>query len=115
MDEAEFGVDDISEEDYNRLKKEVNMAKKKKKKKDKNYLKKLNKKKGKKNKNKKRKKQLNVEPRHHLYSDDGNFLYRSTIYSNSNSQLTVIFMQQCDIYVTLVPTKWRFEGIDFFF
>ena len=35
MDEAEFGVDDISEEDYNRLKKEVNMAKKKKKKKDK--------------------------------------------------------------------------------
>ena len=38
MDEAEFGVDDISEEDYNRLKKEVNMAKKKKKKKDKNYL-----------------------------------------------------------------------------
>ena len=31
MDEAEFGVDDISEEDYNRLKKEVNMAKKKKK------------------------------------------------------------------------------------
>jgi len=24
-------------------------------------------------------------------------------------------MQQCDIYVTLVPTKWRFEGIDFFF
>ena len=32
MDEAEFGVDDISEEDYNRLKKEVNMAKKKKKK-----------------------------------------------------------------------------------
>ena len=63
MDEAEFGVDDISEEDYNRLKKEVNMAKKKKKKKDKNYLKKLNKKKGKKNKNKKRKKQLNVESR----------------------------------------------------
>ena len=62
MDEAEFGVDDISEEDYNRLKKEVNMAKKKKKK-DKNYLKKLNKKKGKKNKNKKRKKQLNVESR----------------------------------------------------
>ena len=35
MDEAEFGVDDMSEEDYNRLKKEVNMAKKKKKKKDK--------------------------------------------------------------------------------
>ena len=44
MDEAEFGVDDISEEDYNRLK-EVNMAKKKKK----------NKKKDKK-KNKKKKK-----------------------------------------------------------
>ena len=56
MDEAEFGIDDISEDDYNRLKKEVNMAKKKTKKKDKNYLKKLNKKKGKKNKNKKRKK-----------------------------------------------------------
>ena len=45
MDVAEFGVDDISEEDYNRLKKEVNMAKKKKK----------NKKKDKK-KNKKKKK-----------------------------------------------------------
>ena len=45
MDEAEFGVDDISEEDYNRLKKEVNMAKKKKK----------NKKKDKKKKKKKRK------------------------------------------------------------
>ena len=45
MDEAEFGVDDISVEDYNRLKKEVNMAKKKKK----------NKKKDKK-KNKKKKK-----------------------------------------------------------
>ena len=30
MDEAEFGVDDISEDDYNRLKKEVTMAKKKK-------------------------------------------------------------------------------------
>ena len=29
-DEAEFGVDDISEDDYNRLKKEVTMAKKKK-------------------------------------------------------------------------------------
>ena len=29
MDEAEFGVDDISEEDYNRLKEE-SMAKKKK-------------------------------------------------------------------------------------
>jgi len=45
MDEAEFGVDDISEEDYNRLKKEVNMAKKKKK----------NKKKDKKKNKKKRK------------------------------------------------------------
>ena len=45
MDEAEFGIDGISEEDYNRLKKEVNMAKKKKK----------NKKKDKK-KNKKKKK-----------------------------------------------------------
>ena len=44
MDKAEFGVDDISEEDYNRLKKEVNMAKKKKKKK-----------KNKKQKNKKKK------------------------------------------------------------
>jgi hypothetical protein len=44
MDEAEFGIDDISEEDYNRLKKEVNMAKKKKKKK-----------KNKKQKNKKKK------------------------------------------------------------
>ena len=32
MDEAEFGVDDISEDDYNQLKKEVTMAKKKKKK-----------------------------------------------------------------------------------
>ena len=31
MDEAEFGVDDISEDEYNKLKKEVNMAKKKKK------------------------------------------------------------------------------------
>ena len=45
MDEAEFGVDDISEEDYNRLKKEVNMAKKKKKKKNKKKDKKKNKKK----------------------------------------------------------------------
>ena len=45
MDEAEFGVDDINEDDYNRLKKEVNMAKKKKKKK-----------KNKKQKNKKKKK-----------------------------------------------------------
>ena len=32
MDEAEFGVDNISEDDYNRIKKEVTMAKKKKKK-----------------------------------------------------------------------------------
>ena len=32
FDEAEFGVDDISEEEYNRLKKEANMPKKKKKK-----------------------------------------------------------------------------------
>ena len=47
MDEAEFGVDDISEEDYNRLKKEVNMAKKKKK----------NKKKDKKKNKKKKKRQ----------------------------------------------------------
>jgi len=31
-DEAEFGVDDMSEDEYNRLKKEVTMAKKKKKK-----------------------------------------------------------------------------------
>ena len=46
MDESEFGVDDISEEDYNRLKKEVNMAKKKKKNKKKD--KKKNKKKKKK-------------------------------------------------------------------
>ena len=45
MDEAEFGVDDISEEDYNRLKKEVTMAKKKK-----------AKKKNKKQKNKKKRK-----------------------------------------------------------
>ena len=30
MDEAEFGVDDISEDEYNQLKKEVTMAKKKK-------------------------------------------------------------------------------------
>jgi len=44
MDEAEFGVDDISEEEYNRLK-EKNMAKKKKKK---------GKKKNKKNKKKKK-------------------------------------------------------------
>jgi len=33
MDEAEFGVDDISEEEYNRLKEKYTMAKKKKKKK----------------------------------------------------------------------------------
>jgi len=33
MDEAEFGVDDISEEEYNRLKEKYNMATKKKKKK----------------------------------------------------------------------------------
>ena len=38
-DEAEFGVDDISEEEYNRLK-EKNMAKKKKKVKKKNKKKK---------------------------------------------------------------------------
>ena len=31
MDEAEFGVDDISEEEYNRFKEENNMAKKKRK------------------------------------------------------------------------------------
>ena len=48
-DEAEFGVDDISEDDYNRLKKEVTMAKKKKAKKKKA------KKKTKKRKTKKRK------------------------------------------------------------
>ena len=30
FDEAKFGVDDISEEEYNRIKKEVTMAKKKK-------------------------------------------------------------------------------------
>ena len=33
MDEAEFGVNDISEDEYNRLWKEVDMTKKKKKKK----------------------------------------------------------------------------------
>ena len=49
MDEAEFGVDDISEDEYNRLKKEVTMAKKKKAKKKKA------KKKTKKRKTKKRK------------------------------------------------------------
>ena len=31
MDEAEFGVDDISEEEYNKLKEKYNMPKKKKK------------------------------------------------------------------------------------
>ena len=56
-----------------------------------------------------------VESRHPIYSDDGDFLCRFTLFSNFNSSLSVIFMQQCDIYVTLVPTKWRFEGIDFFF
>ena len=46
MDEAEFGVDDISEDDYNQLKKEVTMAKKKVKvKKKKKKAKKKNKKK----------------------------------------------------------------------
>ena len=35
MDEAEFGVDDISEEEYNRIKEKYNMAKKKKAKKKK--------------------------------------------------------------------------------
>ena len=44
FDEAEFGVDDISEEDYNRLK-EKNMAKKKKKKGKKKKAKSKNKKK----------------------------------------------------------------------
>ena len=44
MDEAEFGVDDISEEEYNRIKEKYNMAKKKK-----------AKKKNKKKKNKKKK------------------------------------------------------------
>ena len=29
MDEAEFGIDDISEEEYNRLKEKNNMTKKK--------------------------------------------------------------------------------------
>ena len=40
MDEAEFGVNDISEEKYNQLKKEVTMAKKKAKKKTKKKTKK---------------------------------------------------------------------------
>ena len=44
MDEAEFGVDDISEEGYNRIKEKYNMAKKKKAKK-KNKKKKKTKKK----------------------------------------------------------------------
>ena len=44
MDEAEFGVDDISEEEYNKLKERYNMAKKKKAKK-KNKKKKKTKKK----------------------------------------------------------------------
>jgi len=30
FDESEFGIDDMSEEEYNRIKKEVTMAKKKK-------------------------------------------------------------------------------------
>ena len=47
MDEAEFGVDDMSEDEYNKLKKEVMMATKKKKK--------AKKKKTKKRKTKKRK------------------------------------------------------------
>ena len=47
FDEAEFGVDDISEEEYNRIKKEVTMAKKKK-------VKKKKKKKAKAKKKKKR-------------------------------------------------------------
>jgi len=42
MDEAEFGVDDISEEEYNRIKEE-NMATKRKKDKKKNKKKKKNK------------------------------------------------------------------------
>jgi len=33
IDEAEFGIDDISEEEYNKLKEKYNMTKKKKKKK----------------------------------------------------------------------------------
>ena len=45
MDEAEFGVDDISEDDYNRIKKEVTMAKKKKKKAKKKKVKKTKKRK----------------------------------------------------------------------
>jgi len=45
MDEAEFGVDDISENEYNKLKKEVTMATKKKKAKKKNKKKKKTKRK----------------------------------------------------------------------
>ena len=45
MDEAEFGVNDISETEYNRLKKEVNMAKRKKAKKKKKVKKKIKKRK----------------------------------------------------------------------
>jgi hypothetical protein len=45
FDEAEFGVDDISEEEYNRIKKEVTMAKKKKVKKKKKKAKSKKKKK----------------------------------------------------------------------
>ena len=48
MDEAEFGVDDISEDYYNLLKKEVTMAKKKKKAKKKKAKKKTKKRKAKK-------------------------------------------------------------------
>jgi len=40
MDEAEFGVDDMSEDEYNTLKKEASMAKKKIKKKKKKIKKK---------------------------------------------------------------------------
>tara|TARA_R100001143_G_scaffold59623_1_gene58350 strand:- start:399 stop:548 length:150 start_codon:yes stop_codon:yes gene_type:complete len=45
MDEAEFGVDDISEDEYNKLKKEAHMAKKKKAKKKNKKKKKIVKKK----------------------------------------------------------------------
>ena len=45
MDEAEFGVDDIGEEEYNRLKEKYTMAKKKKKVKKKKKKKKAKKKK----------------------------------------------------------------------
>ena len=40
MDEAEFGVDDISEDEYNKLRKEEHMAKKRKKAKKKDKKKK---------------------------------------------------------------------------